>query len=597
MSCAGAPERPGWLDAELAAALLAVDPVGLAGVVLRALPGPLRDRWLDRLRVLLGSTAPLRRVPLHVPDGRLLGGLDLAATLEAGRPVAERGILAESDGGVLLLPMAERLSTATAARLCQVLDSGEVRLERDGLAHASATRIGVVALDEGMAPEERPPSALLDRLALHLDLSHCALRDVLLPRLGPGEVAAARERLQGVRATPELTRALCECALALGIASIRAPMLALRVARAAAALAERDAVADEDAAAAARLVLAPRALSLPESEAPAPGEEPPREAQDTEDAERGGEVSAESLNDLVLSAAEAAIPPGLLARLRADPTGGPRSRAPGKAGVRQHSALRGRPAGVRPGEPARGARLDIIETLRAAAPWQRLRGWEGRGRRSRKPRAPRVEVRRDDFRVTRFRRRSESTTIFAVDASGSTALHRLAEAKGAVELLLAECYVRRDRVALVAFRGREAELILPPTRSLIRAKRGLAGLPGGGGTPLAAGLEAAAELADSVLRRGGTPLVVVLTDGHANVARDGSAGRAQAAEDAEAAGRLFRAAGLGALVIDTSPRPQPQARRLAGEMNAGYLPLPRADSAALCEAVSAAAPAERRPGP
>jgi magnesium chelatase subunit D len=116
-----------------------------------------------------------------------------------------------------------------------------------------------------------------------------------------------------------------------------------------------------------------------------------------------------------------------------------------------------------------------------------------------------VEVRRDDFRVGRFEQRSQSTTIFVVDASGSSAFNRLAEAKGAVELLLADCYVRRDRVALLAFRGRGAELLLPPTRSLVRAKRSLAGLPGGGGTPLAAGIDAAAALADAVRRRGETP--------------------------------------------------------------------------------------------
>lgn len=202
-------------------------------------------------------------------------------------------------------------------------------------------------------------------------------------------------------------------------------------------------------------------------------------------------------------------------------------------------------------------------------------------------------MRRDDFRVTRFRRRSESTTIFAVDASGSTALQRLGEAKGAVELLLAECYVRRDRVALLAFRGQGAELLLPPTRSLVRAKRSLASLPGGGATPLAAGIEAAAELADSVARRGGTPLVVLLTDGRANVARDGSAGRARAAEEATQAARLFRGASLGALVVDTSPRPQPQAQQLASEMRASYLPLPRASSAVLRDAVNEAAAGAR----
>ncbi len=140
-------------------------------------------------------------------------------------------------------------------------------------------------------------------------------------------------------------------------------------------------------------------------------------------------------------------------------------------------------------------------------------------------------MRREDFRVSRFKQRSETTTVFVVDASGSSALHRLAEAKGAVELLLADCYVRRDSVALIAFRGRRAELLLPPTRSLVRAKRSLAGLPGGGGTPLAAGIDAALALADAMRRRGATPVVVPLTDGRANIARDG-AGRARAGADA-----------------------------------------------------------------
>jgi magnesium chelatase subunit D len=247
----------------------------------------------------------------------------------------------------------------------------------------------------------------------------------------------------------------------------------------------------------------------------------------------------------------------------------------------QRSALRGRPAGVRRGEPRGSARLNVVETLRAAAPWQRLR-------RGGRPAPARVEVRRDDFRVSRLKHRAQTTTLFVVDASGSAALHRLAEAKGAVELLLADCYVRRDRVALLAFRGRGAELLLPPTRSLVRAKRSLAGLPGGGGTPLAAGIEAAAALADGVRRRGETPIVIVLTDGRANVARDGTHGRARAEEDAIAAARAVCAAGVTTLLVDTSPQPQPLARRLATEMGASYLPLPHADAAALSRAVRAA---------
>ena len=106
-----------------------------------------------------------------------------------------------------------------------------------------------------------------------------------------------------------------------------------------------------------------------------------------------------------------------------------RSRSQGRAGAAQKAATRGRPAGSRRGEPVRGNRLNVVETLRAAAPWQPLRRRPERG--------SRVEVRPDDFRITRFKHRTETTTVFVVDASGSSALHRLAEAKGAVELLLA----------------------------------------------------------------------------------------------------------------------------------------------------------------
>ena len=183
---------------------------------------------------------------------------------------------------------------------------------------------------------------------------------------------------------------------------------------------------------------------------------------------------------------------------------------------------------------------------------------------------------------------AQTTTLFVVDASGSSALNRLAEAKGAVELLLADCYVRRDRVAVIAFRGKGADLLLPPTRSLARAKRSLAGLPGGGGTPLAAAIDAARELADQISRHGETPIVVLLTDGRGNIARDGGTGRVRAGQDALAAARQMRLAGVAALLLDTSPQPQPSARLLAQEMGATYLPLPYAGAQLLSQAVRAA---------
>ena len=607
-------EGAAWADALTVAALVAVDPAGLGGVAVHAHAGPVREQWLAVLRALLPAGVPWRRVPLHINDERLLGGLDLPATLQAGRPVAQRGVLAEADGGIVLLAMAERLSVATAARLAAVLDSGEVSVARAGFSVATASRLGVIALDESAHDDERLPPALTDRLAFRLDLSAIAMRDAFdadaaLPMDAADDVARARARLPRVQADDAIVDALCAAALALGIGSLRAPMLALRVARAAAALDDRDDVSTDDAALAARLVLAPRATRLPappppeeeDTADPAPPDAPPDVPSDTppdpQDADKSEQdapdddtpppdpAPAPPLDDVVLEAAQAAIPAGLLAQLQlADAAS--RAGSGGRAGAMQQGQLRGRPAGVRRGEPRGGARLNLIETLRAAAPWQRLRR---RVDASPAPGAPRrIEVRAEDFHVTRFKQRRETTTVFVIDASGSAALHRLAEAKGAVELLLADCYVRRDRVAVLAFRGDGAELLLPPTRSLVRAKRSLAGLPGGGGTPLAAGIDAATALADSVRRGGATPVIVMLTDGRANIGRDGSRGRAVAEDHARQAARRMRAARLTSLLVDTSAQPQASARQLAGEMGASYLALPYAGAQALSLAVRAA---------
>jgi len=370
----------------------------------------------------------------------------------------------------------------------------------------------------------------------------------------------------------------------------------------------------EDVSLAARLVLAPRATRLP---APPPqerkaAEQPhtddtpadPREAAPPEDrrapnppgdpaqetasqdpviektpADDQKRDTGQSMEELVLAAAQAAIPADLLAQLAAVPATS-RVGPSGRSGAVRTSGARGRPVGVRPGEPRGGTRLNVVETLRAAAPWQRLR----RGAEP-VPDAGRIAVRREDFRITRYEQRSETTIIFVVDASRSSAVNRLAEAKGAVEMLLADCYARRDRVAVIAFRGREAELLLPPTRSLVRAKRQLAGLPGGGGTPLAAGLAAAHRLAEAARRRGETPTVVLLTDGRANVALDGSAGRERAEGEAIVAGRKLRAAGITSLLVDTAQRPQAAAQRFAVEMGARYVPLPYANPTSLSKTV------------
>jgi magnesium chelatase subunit D len=595
--------NPPPLSEKLVAALFAVDPVGLGGVVLRSAAGAARERWLTLLAELLPAMTPWRRVPLHINDDRLLGGLNLSATLQAGRPIAQRGLLAEADGGVVLLAMAERLTASTAASIAAAIDTQELVAERHGIGSRSASRLGVVALDEGIADDEQVPARLRERLAFHLMLATGSGADDGGDALFTADdVGAARARFADVRIDYDIVEGLCAASMALGIASVRAPMFACRAARAAAALDGRDQVSAQDAALAAGLVLAPRATQVPAASVaredataaaqPEPNE--PAAPPEADDAEASppeadaAEVGNGVVDDVVLEAALAAIPPGLLDALALGTATAKRAPSAGRVGAAQLGKTRGRPTGVRRGEPQGGARLNVIETLRAAAPWQALRRREAQA--AGQSTHARIQVRREDFHVWRFKQRSETTTVFVVDASGSAALHRLAETKGAVELLLADCYVRRDSVAVIAFRGAGAELLLPPTRSLVRAKRSLAGLPGGGGTPLAAGIASAHTLADAVRRRGATPVVVVLTDGRANIARDGMPGRVRANDDALAAARQMRAEGFAALLLDTSPQPQETARLLADALGARYLPLPHAGAATLSQAVRAAAP-------
>ena len=568
-----------WADAMLAAALLAVDP-GLGGVAIRAGPGPTRDAWLSGFRALHTADTPWRRMPPGIGDDRLLGGLDLAAALGSGQRVLQRGLLAEANGGVVIAPMAERMATGTAARLAGAIEDGTVRVERDGVAERLSTRFVLVALDEGL-DDEVPPEALMERLAFRIELDAIGHRDALPISATPEDIAEARAALAEVAPPGEdAIHAICSAADALGVWSLRAPRLALRTAAALAALEGRDAIERDDLSNAARLVLSPRATRIPAPPEPEPdtaeAEPEPDDADTPEEPQADGEDDGPddtdrgqgALDDIVLEAARAALPDGLEDLWLA--TGAVSRAAParsGASGARLPAAKRGRRIGTRPGQPDGSAGLDLVETLKTAAPWQRLRGkLIGSG-------GP-LRVRRDDFRIRRFEQRSESTVIFVVDASGSAALQRLAETKGAVELLLAEAYVRRTQVALIAFRGEGADLLLPPTRSLARARKQLAELAGGGATPLAAGLEAAAMLGVAERAKGRTPLLVFMTDGRGNIALDGGAFRTRAEQDALNACRRIRAAGLRAALIDISPRPRGEGAKLAEAMGATFAALP-----------------------
>jgi magnesium chelatase subunit D len=578
-----APASSAWTVACIVARLFAHDPFG-TGIQVRASAGPVRDRFLGMLRAMMPVEAPWRRCPATIADDRLLGGLDLGATLATGQAVVARGLLAEADGGIVVIGSAERLTAGTAARLGATLDLGEVLAERDGFTIRHPARIGLVLLDEGT--DEGLAAGLRDRLAFRIDLDAVRLSETTATAPeGTAHLSPDAHTGEGV------VEALCATAEALGIASARAEWLALRVARATAALDGRDEVTEADAALAAQLVLAHRATRMPQSAEQSadntPDDAEPEPETDNADGTDNDEEAEpppmdETLAEAVLEAAVASLPPDLLAQLAA--SGGANrqgGRQAGRVTAKPSATRRGRPIASRQGRPGNGLRLDVVETLRAAAPWQRLRRHAAAG--------GRIAFRAGDLHVRRYKSQPRATTVFVVDASGSAALNRLAEAKGAVELMLGECYIRRDQVALLAFRGTTAELLLPPTGALARARRCLGSLPGGGGTPLAAGMEAASALAETLRRQGETPKLVLLTDGRANVALDGVMDRSRAMADAERVARRLRASGLPVLVIDISPRPQPEAARIAAAMGARCLALPRADAAALNRAVRAAA--------
>jgi magnesium chelatase subunit D len=483
------------------------------------------------------------------------------------------------------------------------------------------SQFGVVALDESSSDDPPLSQGLQERLGLWLDLQALPPSEVqdlqsassgnastdsddahLKLRIKADALAQMQQMLQDITWSQDQLTALCVTALSLGIDSLRVPTLALKVAACHAALNLRNALTKEDLAFAARRVLAPRATQWPsatqaesqedtesqaepqaeeeaepphsEAQAPEENSETP-EDQNTPEEPSLKEPTQEDLQEMMVAAALASLPPHVLDALMTT-NGKSQGNTSGRSGQYRAGSQRGRPLPPRPGRPGGHARLHVLATLRAAAPKQKLRGGHQLGR---------VAIRSEDFHVHRFQQNSSSCLILALDASGSAALQRLAEAKGAGDLLLQQSYARRDSVCIVAFRGAQAQLLLPMTRSLVRAKRAMTGLPGGGGTPLALALKMAYEQAAQLHRQGVTPILVILSDGRANVTLQGLGGRAQAQADALQWSAQWRQTGHRSLWIDTSIQPDPQVQNLAHTMGGSYLPMPQVQAQRVANAM------------
>jgi magnesium chelatase subunit D len=561
-------------------------------------------------------------LPLNITEDRLLGELDLERTIATGKREISTGLLARANRRVLIANDINLLDPGIATHVAQALDSRQVSVEREGISvihDADFLLVGIFNSAEG-----DPSSLLRDRVGLILDtpvdwspderaeIVERAFRFDRDPVTFAEEFARqtaqlicdikdARKRLPRVRVSKSQVRRISQIALRLGVEGNRADVFALKAARASAALAGRLEVSEDDLVAAIQLVLVPRATTLPLPTEDARERTEPARPETRED--NGAPESADrdsipgSIESLIIEAIDTRVPRELLSAAE------PRSRG-SRAGKRFKASPASRGRYVRAtANRERYARVAIDATLRASAPHQRSRRQRSQPAAEsmldgvlKKPgvkgQTRHVRIEPGDLRYKEFKHRSGILFLFAVDASGSMALNRMAHAKGALIRLLQRAYVHRDRVALISFRGSRSDVLLAPTRSVELARRLIDALPAGGGTPLSAGVLKAIEMARLArLRESSQTMLVLFTDGRANVGLEQRRSISPAptiGEELKQLGALLHLEEIQSVVVDTKARfvANGEAEALARTLGAHYVYLPRADAAALYDAIS-----------